>query len=59
MKKKYIRYIRLILNKFRKIDLQMNIKKCEFNVKKIVFLNIIISESDFRMNSEKIKIIVN
>ena len=48
-----------MLNKFREIDLQMNIKKCEFDVEKIVFLNVIISESDLRMNSEKMKIIVN
>ena len=48
-----------MLNKFREVDLQMNIKKCEFNVEKIVFLNVIISKSDFRMNSEKVKIIIN
>ena len=48
-----------MLNKFREINLQMNIKKCEFDVKKIVFLNVIISKSDLRMNSEKMKIIVN
>ena len=59
IKKKYIHYVRLMLNKFREINLQMNIKKCEFNVEKIVFLNVIISKSDLRMNSEKMKIIVN
>ena len=59
IKKKHIRYIYLMLNKFREIDLQMNIKKYEFNVKKIVFLNVISSRSDLRMNSEKITIIVN
>ena len=48
-----------MLNKFREVDLQMNIKKCEFDVEKIVFLNVIISRSDLRMNSEKMKIIVN
>ena len=48
-----------MLNKLREIDLQMNIKKCEFNVEKIVFLNVIISKSDLQMNSEKMKIIVN
>ena len=48
-----------MLNKFHKIDLQVNIKKCKFNVETIVFLNVIISKSDLRMNSEKIKIIVN
>ena len=59
IKKKHIRYVRLMLNKLREIDLQINIKKCEFNVKKIVFLNVIISKSDLRMNSEKMKVIVN
>ena len=48
-----------MLNKFREIDLQMNFKKCEFDVEEIVFLNVIISKSDLRMNSEKMKIIVN
>ena len=42
-----------MLNKFREADLQMNIKKCEFDVEKIVFLNVIISKSNFRMNSKK------
>ena len=47
-----------MLDKFREVDLQMNIKKCEFDVEKIVFSNIIISRSDLSMRSEKIKIIV-
>ena len=59
IKRKHIRYVCLILNKFCEVDLQMNIKKCEFNVEKIVFLNVIISKFDLRMNSEKMKIIVN
>ena len=59
IKKEHIRHIRLMLNKFRETDLQINIKKCEFDVEKIVFLDVIISGSDLRMNSEKMKIIVN
>ena len=59
IKKKHIRHIRLMLNKFREINLQMNIKKCEFNVETIVFLNVIISKFDLRMNSKKTKIIIN
>ena len=35
-----------MLNKFREINLQINIKKCEFDVEKIVFLNVIISKSN-------------
>ena len=48
-----------MLNKLREIDLQMNIKKCEFDVEKIMFLNVIILKFDLRMNSKKMKIIVN
>ena len=48
-----------MLNKFREIGLQMNIKKCKFDVETIVFLNVIISKFNFRMNLKKIKIIVN
>ena len=59
IKKKHIHHVRLMLNKFREVGLQMNIKKCEFDVEKIVFLNVIISKSDLRMNSKKMKIIVN
>ena len=59
IKKEHARHIYLMLNKFRKAGLQMNIKKCEFNVEKIVFLNVIISESGLRMNSEKMKVIIN
>ena len=58
IKNKHIRYICLILNKLCKVDLQMNVEKYEFDVEKIVFLNIIISKSDFWMNSKKIKSIV-
>ena len=56
IKKEHIRHVRLMLNKFREADLQMNIKKCEFDVEKIVFLNVIISRSDLRMNSKKWKL---
>ena len=52
-------YVCLMLIKFRKINLQINIKKYKFDIEKIVFLNIIISKSDLRVNSEKLKIIVN
>ncbi len=34
----------MILNHLQEADLQMNIQKCEFNVKEIVFLEVIISE---------------
>ena len=59
IKKEHTCHVRLMLNKLREADLQMNIKKYEFDVEKIGFLVVIISRSDLRMNSEKVKIIVN
>ena len=48
-----------MLKKFKKVDLQMNIEKCEFFKKKIVFLNVILSMNDFRINLKKMKVIIN
>ncbi len=52
-------HVKMILNHLRETDLQMNIQKCEFNVEEIVFLEVIVSEQDLRMNSIKMKVIVN
>ncbi len=49
----------MILSRLWKADLQMNIQKCEFNVEEIIFLEVIVSEQDLRMNSIKVKVIVN
>ncbi len=49
----------MILNCLREADLQVDIQKCEFNVEETVFLKVIISEQDFRMNFIKVKVIVN
>ena len=37
----------------------MNIWKCEFDVEEIVFLEVIVSEQSLRMNSVKVKVIIN
>jgi len=47
------------LSQLREADLQMNIWKCKFNVKKTVFLKVIVSELDLRMNSSKMTVIVS
>ncbi len=49
----------MILDCLQEADLQVNIQKCEFNVKETVFLEVIVSEQDLRMNSIKVKVIVN
>ncbi len=52
-------HVKMILVRLWEADLQMNIWKCKFNVEEIVFLEVIVSEQDFRMNFIKVKVIVN
>ena len=49
----------MILNRLREADLQVDIQMCEFNVEETVFLEVIVSEQDLRMNFIKVKVIVN
>ena len=49
----------MILAYLREADLQVNIRKCEFNVEETIFLEVIVSEQDLRMNFIKVKVIVN
>ena len=49
----------MILERLREADLQINIRKCEFDVKETIFLEVIVSDQDLRMNFKKIKNIVN
>ncbi len=49
----------MILNRLREANLQINIRKCKFNVKETVFLKIIVLKQNLRMNLVKIKIIIN
>ena len=58
-KKDYIKHIRLILQKLRETDLQINILKCEFHIQKTKFLNLLMFIDELRMNSIKIQIIVD
>ncbi len=56
--KKYICYVRLILQKLIDTNLQVNIKKCEFHVQKINFLGVLLLIKDIRMSSFKIQVII-
>ncbi len=49
----------MILNRLWEADLQVNIRKYKFDVKEIVFLEVIVSEQDLHMNFIKVKVIVN
>ncbi len=58
-RKKHKDHVKLVLSQLREAELQMNIQKCKFNVEETIFLEVIVSEQDLRMNSSKMIIIVN
>ncbi len=55
----YKQHVKMILDRLLEADLQMNIRKCKFNVKEIVFLEVIVLKQDLCMNFIKVKVIVN
>ncbi len=56
--KKHKQHVRLILNRLREADLQMNINKCKFHVQEIIFLELLIFIEELKMNSRKIQAVV-
>ncbi len=58
-RKKHRNHVKLVLSWLREAELQMNIWKCKFNVEETVFLEIIVSELDLRMNLSKVTVIVS
>ncbi len=59
MRKKYKDHVKLVLSWLCKAELQMNIWKCKFDVEETVFLEIIVSELNLRMNLSKVTVIVS
>ncbi len=57
--KKHKQHVRLILNKLREADLQIDINKCEFHVQKTIFLELLISIEELKMNSWKMQAVVD
>ncbi len=58
-RKKHKDHVKLVLNWLREAELQMNIWKCKFNVEKTVFLEVIVSELNLRMNLSKMTVIIS
>ncbi len=56
--KKHKWHVWLILHRLQKINLQIDINKCEFHVQKIIFLELLIFIERLKMNSRKIQMIV-
>ena len=59
IRKTHVKHMKIIFERFREIDLQMNIIKSEFFVKKIIFFDVIINTNDIRMNFKKIQMIID
>jgi len=59
MRKKHRNHVKLVLSRLREAELQMNIRKCKFNVEETVFLEVIVSELNLRMNLSKVTVIVS
>ncbi len=59
MRKKHRDHVKLVLSRLCEAELQMNIRKCKFNVKETVFLEVIVSELDLCMNLSKVTVIVS
>ncbi len=59
MRKKHKDHVKLVLRWLREAELQMNIQKCKFNVEETVFLKVIVSELNLRMNLSKMTVIVS
>ncbi len=57
--KKHKQHVRLILNRLREADLQININKCKFHVQKTIFLELLMSIERLKMNSRKIQAVVD
>jgi len=57
--KKHKQHVRLILNRLREADLQININKCKFHVQKIIFLELLMSIDELKMNSRKMQAVVD
>ncbi len=57
--KKHKRHVRLVLNRLREADLQIDIDKCEFHVQKIIFLELLMSIEELKMNSRKVQAVVD
>ncbi len=59
MRKKHRNHIKLVLSRLCEAELQMNIRKCKFNVEETVFLEVIVSELNLRINLSKVTVIIS
>ena len=54
---KHRRHVQQVLERLRDFELYVNLKKCEFDIEEIEFLNFIVFTKGIRMNSKRIQMI--
>jgi hypothetical protein len=57
-KKEHIQHVRKILQRLREANIQTDVDKCEFHTIETKFLDMIVRRDDIKMNSEKVRAIV-
>ncbi len=57
-KTKHIKHVKKVLQRLRKVELQTNIDKCEFFVHETKYLRLIVDRDEIKMNSFKMKTIL-
>ena len=55
----HVEHVFKVLKRLQKVDLFLNIDKCEFFVQEIKYLNLIITIDDIKMNLKKVETIMN
>jgi hypothetical protein len=58
-KKEHAKHVLKVLRRLKERGLQLDIDKCAFGVDEVLYLELIISTREVRMNSEKIQIIID
>ena len=56
---KHWRHVQQVLERLKDFELYVNLKKCEFDIEKIEFLNFIIFTREVQMNPKRIQTIKN
>ena len=59
MEEEHFRHVRYVLEKLQQNKLLLNLKKCTFLKKKLIYLGFVISENELKMDPEKVASIVN
>ena len=58
-REQHVKHVFKVLKKYQIVELYLNIDKCEFFVQEIKYSKLIIIIDDIKMNSKKMKIIVD